>query len=42
MEKVNMDSLVVVLDTLENWDFNSQFEVNGKKWFHYKQTYLQK
>jgi hypothetical protein len=37
MEKVNMDSLVVVLDTLENWDFNSQFEVNGKKWFHYKQ-----
>jgi hypothetical protein len=30
MEKVNMDSLVVVLDTLENWD--SQFEVNGKKY----------
>lgn len=30
MEKVNMDSLVVVLDTLEKLGFNSQFEVNGK------------
>jgi hypothetical protein len=26
-----MDSLVVVLDTLENWDF--KFEVNGKYGF---------
>lgn len=30
MEKVNMDSLVVVLDTLEKLGFHSQFEVNGQ------------
>jgi hypothetical protein len=42
MEKVNMDSLVVVLDTLEKLGFNSQFEVNGKIWFHYKQITFSK
>lgn len=30
MEKVNMDSLVVVLNALEKLGFHSQFEVNGK------------
>jgi hypothetical protein len=40
MEKVNMDSLVVVLDTLER--FNSQFEVNGKNMVSYKQIIFSK
>lgn len=30
MEKVNMDSLVTVLATVEKLGFYSQFEVNGK------------
>nr|WP_315250654.1 hypothetical protein [uncultured Flavobacterium sp.] len=30
MEKVNMDSLVVVMDAVEKLGFYSQFEVNGK------------
>ena len=30
MEKVNMDSLVVVLDTLEKLGFHSQFEIQGE------------
>lgn len=30
MEKVNMDSLVIVLAEIEKLGFTSQFEVNGK------------
>ena len=30
MDKVNMDSLVVVLDTLEKLGFHSQFAINGE------------
>jgi hypothetical protein len=30
MEKVNMDSLIIVLAKIERLGFMSQFEVNGK------------
>jgi hypothetical protein len=33
MEKVNMDSLVVVLDTLENWDLILNLKSMGKYGF---------
>jgi hypothetical protein len=37
-----MDSLVVVLDTLENWDFILNLKSMGKIWFHYKQIIFSK
>jgi hypothetical protein len=42
MEKVNMDSLVVVLDALENWDFILNLKLMEKNMVSLKTDNLSK